>query len=333
MVRWHRTLTWLLIAVFAAGAAHAQWTWTPQTKRFINLKKLPKETPELQIEHARSLMMKKQFKEAWRETQKFSEAYSDSELADQNQYLRGEIKMRQGKWMDASKEFQRVLSAYPETALYEDAIKKQYEIGDHYYGKGVKNQKHWWNPLRKRSYKKAIKVYSMVIENQPFTMTAAEAQYKLGLCHFARKEYLEASFEYQRVIEDYKDSAWVDKAYYDIAMCYYKGSLDADYDQTPSELAVRSIDDFSARYPNDERNADLLKKRQEMRNRIAEQRLIVAQFHEKRREFDSARIYYDLLTTQYNDTPCGKTAQEWLDKHPKVETESRAEITKLRNIQ
>lgn len=321
------------MAVLITGAAHAQWTWTPQTKRFINIKRMPKETPELQLEYARSLMMKKQYKEAWNETNKFTQAFPDSELADQNQFLRGEIKFNQGKWMDASKEFQRVLSAYPETALYEDAIKKQYDIGDHYYEQGNAKQKHWWNILRKRPYKKAIKVYGMVIENQPFTPAAAEAQYKLGLCHFARKEYMEASFEYQRVIEDYKDSDWVDEACYDVAMCYYKGSLPPDYDQTPSELAVRSVDDFTARYPNDTRNADLLKKRQEMRDRVAQQRLVVAQFHERRREFDSARTYYQLLTSQFSDTPQGKTAQEWLDKHPKVETDSRAEITNLRNMQ
>ena len=41
--------------LLATGFAQAQWTWTPQTGRFVNLKRMPKETPELQLEYARSL--------------------------------------------------------------------------------------------------------------------------------------------------------------------------------------------------------------------------------------------------------------------------------------
>lgn len=328
---------WQIAALLAAllltaAVAQAQWTWTPQTKRFINVKKLPKETPELQIEFARSLMMKGDYKRALQETNKFTGAFRDSDMADQNQFLRGEIRVKQGKWMDAAKEFQRVLSSYPESTLYNDAIKKQYEIGDHLYDKGQKKVKHWWNPFHKRMLKKASQVYSMVIENQPFTLVAAEAQYKVGLCHYARKEYTEAAFEYRRVIEDYKDSDWVDEACYGLAMCYYTGSLPAEYDQTPSELGVRAVDDFLERYPGDTRTADLKEKRQALRNKIAEQRLQAAQFHEKRREFDSARVYYQLLADQYSDTSSAGTAQEWLSKHPKVETKERAQITKLRKL-
>jgi outer membrane protein assembly factor BamD len=323
----------LAMTFFVADVAHAQWTWTPQAPRFTRLRKLPKENPELQIQYARGLMMKGDVRQAWEETNKFTEFYGDSDMADQNQFLRGEIKMKQGKWVDAAKEFQRLLSTYPQTTLYNDAIKKQYEIGDSLYERGQKKLKQWWNPARKRTLKHAVEVYSMVIENQPFTLAAAEAQYKLGLCHDVRKEYTEAAFEYKRVIEDYKDSEWVDDACYSLALCYYKCSFAPAYDQSPSELAVRAVDDFSERYPADPRVADLKQKRQEMRNKIAQQQVLTAQFHEKRREFDSARIYYELLSTQYKDTASAPSAQKWLAEHPKTETKSRAEITKLREIQ
>ncbi len=333
MLRFPRCIVVLLACVLAAGVAHAQWTWTPQTKRFTRMKKLPKETPELQIEFARGLMMQGDLRKAWDETSKFNDFYGDSDMADQNQFLRGEIRMKQRKWKDASKEFQHLLTTYPETALYNDAIKKQYEIGDFLYERGLKKVKHWWNPLRKRMLRRATETYAMVIQNQPFTPAAAEAQFKVGLCHEASKEYTEACFEYRRVLEDYKDSDWVDKACFGLATCYYKGSLPAPYDQTPSELAVRAIDDFIDRYPDDARVADLKQKRQEMRDKTATQRLQTARFHEKRREFESARIYYQLLVDQYADTASFKPAQAWLAAHPKNETKARAEITKLRELQ
>lgn len=320
----------LVLAALYCGSAAAQWTWTPQTGRFINIKYMPKETPELQVEHARSLMLKNRYKDAMRETNRFFRVYGDTDFADENQFLRGEIRMRQGKYVDAAKEFQRLLAEYPDSDLFDEAIALQYEIGDSLYEKGIKRQNRWWISLSKRPLKKAIQVYSMVIENQPFTLEAAEAQYKLGLCHYARKEYLEAAFEYRRVIEDYSSSEWVKDACHGLAMSYYKASLPRDYDQTPSELAVRAIDDFFARYPADERVGELQEVRREMRERIAQQRLKVTQFHVKRREFDSARIYHGLLVDQYADTEASARAAKWLQENPVVETDARREISDLR---
>ena len=301
-----------------AVSAQAQWTWTPQTGRFVNMKRMPKETAELQIEHTRGLMVEGNYRKAMRETEKFVEFYGKDPLADENQFLRAEILFAQGKLMDAAKAYQQLLAGYPNTKRYQEAIKRQYEIGDQYYEKGLKKIEKHWAFFKKRPLKHAAEVYAMVVENQPFTAEAAEAQYKIGLSHYARKEYTEAAFEYRRVVEDYSGSDWVDEACYGLAMCYYKGSLRPAYDQTPSQMAIDAIDDFAVRYPQDERVADLKAKRGEMRESIANQRLATARFYEKRREFSSARIYYELLAKDYSDTGAAQTAKEWLDKNAGV---------------
>ncbi|MCX5758603.1 MAG: outer membrane protein assembly factor BamD [Candidatus Hydrogenedentes bacterium] len=306
--------------VLMPWAAYAQWTWTPQTGRFVNVKKLPKETAELQIEHARGFLIKGELKRAWNETDKFYEFFRKDPLADQNQFLRGEIRMAEEKWVPAAKEFQQVISKYPGTSLYDKAIAKQYEIGDKLYAQGeAKMKKSFLHRFKKRPFKKAIEVYSMVIHNQPFTDAAAEAQYKVGLCHQTRKDYTEATFEYKRVIEDYSSSDWVDKACYGLATCYCASARRAEYDQGPSKLAVEAIDDFKRRYPGDERIKDLDEKRSVMRGRIASQHVQTAQYYEKRRNFEAARIYYELVTRDFADTPLAEKAQRWLTKNPTPE--------------
>lgn len=308
------------VMLSAAPVAHAQWVWTPQTGRWVNAKKLPKETAELQIEYTRSLMVDGEYKKALRETQKFQEFYGDAPEADQNQFLRGEIKLAMGDYMDAAREFQQVISAYPESDLFDDVIEKQYEIGDRFYALGEKrlSDDEWYKFrfFRKKPFKQAIEVYSMVIENQPFTAAAAEAQYKVGLCHYTREEYQEAAFEYRRVIEDYAGSDWVDEAAYGLAMCYYEQSLPPEYDQSPSYLTVDAIESFKERYPNDSRVAELEPKSAEMIENIAAQRYQTAQFYERRRMFESARIYYELVVEQFPGTDAAGKAQEWLAANP-----------------
>ncbi|MBX7258988.1 MAG: outer membrane protein assembly factor BamD [Candidatus Hydrogenedentes bacterium] len=316
-----RMVTWAAIAVGLTltlqTVAEAQWTWTPQTGRWINVKRLPKETPELQVEYARSLMVQGDYKQAIRETDKFEDYYGSTEFADDNQFLRGEIRMAQDQLLDAAKEFQQVVSKYPDSDLFDKVIEKQYAIGDQYYEKGTKGLEKtaWLHPFRKRPFKRAIDVYGMVIDNQPFTDAAAQAQYKLGLCHYTLKEYTESAFEYQRVVEDYATSEYVDDAMYGLAMCYYDSSLPPAYDQAPSLLAVQAVDNFKEKYPNDSRVAELDEIKAKMLTAVAEQRLRTAKFYEKRRRFDSAAIYYEVVVEQFPGTPAASEAQQWLDSH------------------
>ncbi|MBN2309064.1 MAG: outer membrane protein assembly factor BamD [Candidatus Hydrogenedentes bacterium] len=312
-IRWFLAAALVSVVAIPAGA---QRVITPQIGRFINLKRLPKETPELQVEYARSLLTEGRYDEAIRETEKFDEFYGDTDYADDNQFLRGEIRLAQEKFMDAAKEFQRVLSDYPQTDLFDEVIAKQYEVGDSYYAKGKANlEKGWWHRFKGRPFRKAVTVYSMVIDNQPFTDAAAEAQYKIGLCHFTLEEYVEAAFEYRRVVEDYGQSDWVDDACYGLAVCYYEASLPADYDQAPSQLAVTAIDEFKERFPSDGRGSELGAKRVEMRNLLAQQRLQTAQFYEKRRKFTAATIYYTIVAEEFGETDAANQARAWLQEN------------------
>lgn len=304
-----------VVLVFSAGFAQAQWTWTPQTGRFVNMKRMPKETAELQLEYARSLMLAGDYRKALRETDKFIEFYGNDSMADENQFLRGEIQLAQGRRMEAAKSFQQLIAAYPNSARYDEAVRRQYDIGDHYYERGEYLANKKWRLFRKRPYKRAAEVYAMVVDNQPFAPAAAEAQYKIGLCHYARKQYIDAAFEYRRVVEDYSGSEWVNEASFGLASCYFKASLPPAYDQTPSELAVSAIDDYISRFPADERVAELQDKRVEMRESIAMQRLETARFYERRREFPAAKLYYEILARDFSDTESAAAAVSWLEEN------------------
>ncbi|HOV32250.1 MAG TPA: outer membrane protein assembly factor BamD [Candidatus Hydrogenedens sp.] len=309
-------LVLVIMSFLVVWNSYGQWTWTPQTGRFINVKRMPKETAELQLEYARSLYMQGDLKKALKETEKFSNFYGQDPIADQNLFLRGEIKMAMGKWLEAAKEFQKLISSYPNSKLYEQAIRKQFEIGDKLYEKGKQKRSKFLSFFRGKPLKHAIEVYGMVVSNQPFMPGSAEAQYKIGLCHHARKEYIEAAYEYRRVVENYPQSDWVDDARYGLAQCYYESSLPPAYDQSRAELAIEAIDDFLRKHPEDSRCEEVKGWRQEMRKNIAEQKLMVARFYERQRKFDSARIYYQIVAKQYTDTPFAEKANHWLEENP-----------------
>ncbi len=295
--------------------AVAQWVWSPQIGQFINLRNLPRETPELQIEHIRGLMLEGDYREALAETDLFTQYYADTEYADENQFLRGEILYRWGRYHRAAQEFQQVVTNYPASDLHDEVIQRQYDIGDTLYEEGLDRMDRRFAWFRTQPLRQAIEVYNMVIDNQPFTEAAAEAQYKVGRCHQALDEYIEAAYEYRRVVEDYSGTEWVPDASHGLVESYYASTLPPAYDQSPSRLTINAIEDFTQRYPGDERVDELEEKRREMRENIAQQRLKTARFYEKRRQFDSAHIYYEILVDEFGDTEAAESAREWLSEH------------------
>lgn len=323
----HVALLMSVVLMLCAMPATAQWTWTPEVGRLVNLKRLPKETPELQVEYARSLLVGKEYSKAFEETKKFFDFYGESEWADDNQMLRGDIRYADGEHIKAAQEYQLVISSYPNSEFYDDVIRQQYAVGDSLFEIGQKRAEKLqgaspWRVDKKltffryRPLKKAIQVYSMVIDNQPFTETAAEAQYKVGLCYYTRGEYVEAAFEYRRVLEDYSTSPWVKEALYGLASSYENGSHEPEYDQAPSQLTIDTIAQFERQFPDDERIPRMQEVSAQMTENIAQQHLNTARHYEKRSKPLAARMTYELLYAEYGHTPAGETARKWLESHP-----------------
>ena len=313
--------------LLACGLAAAQWTWTPETGRFVNLKRMPKETPELQVEYARSLLVEGKYDQAMDETGKFRRFYGDSEYADENQKLRGDIRLAEGNLTDAAEEYQQVISGYPSSPLYDEVIRQQYVVADTLFERGREKAQrinnapfyrldHRLNPIKYRPLRKATDVYNMVIDNQPFTDTAAEAQYKVGLCYYTREAYLEAAFEYRRVLEDYGNSEWVQEALYGLAKAYEGGSNSPDYDQAPSQLTLDTIARNKRQFPGDERAAELEEIAIDMRNRIARQHLNIGRHYDQRGSEIAARMSFEKVVNDYPDTESAPDALKWLEDHP-----------------
>lgn len=326
-MRWHLSGVALLAAMLVSVPALAQWTWTPETGRFVNLDRMPKETPELQVEHARSLLIEGRYSQAMDETDKFRKFYGESDWADRNQKLRGDIELADGDLVDAAEEYQLVITGYPSSPLYDDVIRQQYVVGDTLYERGQEKARKvaeapvWrvdrtLNPFKYRPLKKAIDVYNMVIDNQPFTVTAAEAQYKVGLCYFTRESYEEAAFEYRRVLEDYSTSVWVKDALYGLVMAYEGASQPAEYDQAPSQLTLDTIARFRRQFPDDERAAGLDEIEVDMRERIAEQHLETGRHYARRDNFIGARFSFEKVVNEYPDTTSAASALKWLEENP-----------------
>ena len=147
-----------------------------------------------------------------------------------------------------------------------------------------------------------IDVFKAVIKNAPYGDLAAPSQYKIGLYLQEKQLYEEARDELEKVVNDYPESEWAKAAKYQIAVSDAKRSTDAQYDQKITQAAIDEFNDFVESYPDAELSAQAKEQIYQLREKEAENSFVVAEFYEKQKNYNAAKIYYQVVVDDFQDS-------------------------------
>lgn len=289
----------ILSASFFTSSAHAYWLWTPETKRFINPKYAVKDSPKEQYEWAMSFYSAKDFTRAGTEFEKLVKNYEYSEYASKAQYYVGLCYENRGKYYSAFQNYQKAIENFPHSENIDEIIAREYNIGNIYMAKiSPKLMGTDIMPPLDR----AIEIYKKVAENAPFGRLAPEAQFRQGEALKKAERYDEAIEAFQKVVDEYGDSPFYDKAKYEVAFCAYKSSLKPAYDAAPTEKAVKAFRDFTDANSDQELSkiADITIQR--LKDKGAEKSFETAKFYESIKQYGSAVIYYRDIIKRFPDS-------------------------------
>ena len=145
-------------------------------------------------------------------------------------------------------------------------------------------------------------MFKAVIKNAPYGKLAAPARYKIGLYFLENAMYQEARDEFEKVMNDYPEGEWARAAKYQIAVSDSKRSADAPYDQKITQAAVKEFKEFVEHYPDAELSSQAKDQIQGLRDKEAESNFHIAQFYEKNKKYDSARIYYQMIVDEFQNS-------------------------------
>jgi len=102
----------------------------------------------------------------------------------------------------------------------------------------------------------------------------------------------EAESAFEKVVSNYPGSEWVTAAKYQIASCRAAVSKGPDYAQGATKEAMEKFESFTREHPDAILSEDAEKNIQQLKEKEAESNYSIAQFYEKQKAFDSAKIYY-----------------------------------------
>lgn len=146
---------------------------------------------------------------------------------------------------------------------------------------------------------KAVETFQDIIDNYPYSEQAVLAQLAIGDAYFKQEKYEEAISYYRDFVELHPEHGRVPYAMSQTVMSYYKQSRDASRDQTATQEALTHLDRLLARFPSSEyaKEGEVLWK--ELRTRLGEHTMNVADYYYGNAEYPSAAERYRQLLDQY----------------------------------
>ncbi len=307
----------ILIALLLCGVfsdcADAAWIWTPQTRRWVNPKQAPKDTPRAQMDWAIGSFESGDYNKAAKEFLKLVRSYPRSELAPEAQFLAGLSYELLDSLSEAFAAYKKLVEIYPFSSRFKDAIEREFAMAESFYsGKRLR----LLGPVKISSLDKAIEIYQHVVDQAPYGDYGAKAQLRLGQCYIRQERFEEASRAFQRVVNEYPNSPLREEAKYNVAFCSYRLSLKPSYDQSATDEAIDWFEDFIATHPESELLPQAKESLKQLRQIRAEGLLKIASFYEMQGKHDAAAVYYGQVAQQYPDTP---TAVEAVAKLTEME--------------
>ncbi|MBI4335634.1 MAG: tetratricopeptide repeat protein [Candidatus Omnitrophica bacterium] len=315
----------LIILLAAAAVSRAYWIWTPGSKRWTNPKYAPKDTPQQQYDYAMQFYLAKLYPKAISEFKKLIKVYAQSELAPDAQYYIGRSYEERMEYYAAFLAYQKVIDVYPRSELTDEILERQYRIGNLYFS-GQKER--LFGVAILPAVDKALEIFDKVVANAPYGKYADLAQFKIGECYKKNAQFQEAAEAFGKLVSNYPKSVLYGQAKYEVAYCTYRMSLKPNYDQEPTEEAIKEFEEYVK--TRDGEGGEAIKDAEEalvrLQEKKAESLCNTALFYEKAKRYESAIVYYKDAVDSYPNTTWAKKAFNKI-----TELEKRIERKKIKN--
>jgi outer membrane protein assembly factor BamD len=151
-------------------------------------------------------------------------------------------------------------------------------------------------------YVTATELLKTYVANNAGSADVDHAIYLLGYAHLKNKDWASANTEFERLLRDYPESDSSAAARFGLAESEFAQSRPPDFDQEHTHRALdewrRYLDDFPGHWQNDEARSRILA----CRARLADKLVHTGTLYLKLNLPKPARVYFEMVATEYRDT-------------------------------
>lgn len=151
-------------------------------------------------------------------------------------------------------------------------------------------------------FKQASTMFDEVERQHPYSTWATQAQLMSAYAHYVNNEYDDAIIGLEHFIDLHPGHRNAPYAYYLKALCYYEQIVDVGRDQKNTELALQSLAEVVARFPNTDYARDASLKLDLTRDHLAGKEMEIGRYYETRGLWVAAINRFRTVIERYQTT-------------------------------
>jgi outer membrane protein assembly factor BamD len=230
--------------------------------------------------------------------------FPKSTVASLAQYKIGVLLEKRHDLSGAATAYEKLIRNYPHSTDFNNALEGEFRIGTAYL-EGAKQKVLGIPTLASRD--RAIAIYTVIINNAPFSRYAPLAQFNIGQAKEREEDYKGAIAAYQVAVDKYPTDPISADALYQIGFDYLQISRTGSNDRQSAQRARENFEDFLAAYPTSEKAAQAKENIASLANMQTGGSLQIADYYFGQKQFRAAVVYYnDVIRQQPNSTDSTK---------------------------
>jgi outer membrane protein assembly factor BamD len=156
--------------------------------------------------------------------------------------------------------------------------------------------------MEEKDFGGAIKIFEELERLHPYSRLVAEAQLKAGQCHYAKKQYTEATASFEIFVKTYPTHKQVPYALYMLGLLHYEQMPIISRDQEPTIASIAYFKELCERYPTSEYVKDAQAKLFELRQQVSGREVYVARYYQDHKNYAAAIGRLNTVIDSYGDT-------------------------------
>ena len=242
-------------------------------------------------------------------------SWPDSQIEEDSNYFEGEAYFFADRYVQSNRAFEKLVANYSGSKYLDLAQNRRYAIAIYWLQLSENGAAISFNDSKRPTMKlaaEARRVLHRIRIDDPTGKLADDATIALGQAFMQAQSYYEAADTFEDLRRNYPGSKHQFKAHMLELQARLEGYQGPSYDGTPLKKADEILTTIVKQFPKQaEEELPYIKKQATLiRNQIAERDYRTGQYFESRGENLAAKMSYDKVAKQFQDTELAKTIQQ-----------------------
>jgi outer membrane protein assembly factor BamD (BamD/ComL family) len=238
---------------------------------------------------------------------KLKSDFPEAAGTDLDAFIAAEMLYAEGKFVKSAGKFDRFLSDYPKSALFDAALDRQYAIGTSFLaGQKIRVLK----VFKIRGYSQGERIMAKIMDRAGEAPIGKRAARALVGSLEERRKYNEAYQKWSDISGRWPSGRIGRDALLGMARTKHAAYDGPKYDASTLISAKSYYENFKMRYPQDAKRLDIDGRIRHIEEQMAYKQLEIAEYYEKTGSMQSANLYYQMVLDKWPESTAAKVVRQ-----------------------